>query len=145
MKRWLGRYSDLIYAVMRLVVGLLFACHGAQKLFGLLGGESQLSNPMMLAAGVIEFAGGLLVALGLLVMEAAVRRLVLPDAWLAALRRRTSPQDGTEPEPEYETLRETIAAVRTRHLAALREGGHYDTDDAAVRARLYRARARGKD
>jgi len=65
MKRWLGRYSDLIYAVMRLVVGLLFACHGAQKLFGLLGGESQLSNPMMLAAGVIEFAGGLLVALGL--------------------------------------------------------------------------------
>ena len=65
MTRWLGRYSDLTYAVMRVVVGLLFACHGAQKLFGVLGGESQLSNPMMLAAGVIEFAGGLLVAVGL--------------------------------------------------------------------------------
>ena len=65
MTRWLDRYSDLTYAVMRLVVGLLFACHGAQKLFGVLGGASQLSNPMMLAAGVIEFAGGLLVGVGL--------------------------------------------------------------------------------
>ncbi len=65
MRRLLGKYSEWIYAIMRVVVGLLFACHGAQKLFGLLGGEQQLSNPMMLAGGVIEFGGGLLVALGL--------------------------------------------------------------------------------
>lgn len=65
MKRWLGKYSERIYAIMRVVVGLLFACHGAQKLFGMLGGEQQLSNPMMLAGGIIEFGGGLLVALGL--------------------------------------------------------------------------------
>jgi putative oxidoreductase len=71
MNRWLGKYSGLLYAVMRLVVGLLFACHGAQKLFGVLGGQSQLSNPMMLAAGIIEFAGGLLVALGLWASYAA--------------------------------------------------------------------------
>ena len=65
MRRLLGKYSEWIYAIMRVVVGLLFACHGAQKLFGLLGGEQQLSNPMMLAGGAIEFGGGLLVALGL--------------------------------------------------------------------------------
>jgi putative oxidoreductase len=65
MDRWLGKYGELIYAVMRLVVGLLFACHGAQKLFGVLGGTSRLGSPMMLTAGLIEFAGGLLVALGL--------------------------------------------------------------------------------
>ncbi len=65
MRRLLGKYSEWIYAIMRVVVGLLFACHGAQKLFGMLGGEQQLSNPMMLAGGVIEFGGGLLVALGL--------------------------------------------------------------------------------
>jgi putative oxidoreductase len=65
MDRWLGKYAELIYAVVRLVVGLLFACHGAQKLFGVLGGTSQLASPMMLAAGIIELAGGLLVALGL--------------------------------------------------------------------------------
>lgn len=65
MDRLLGKYSGLLYAVMRVVVGLLFACHGAQKLFGVLGGESQLSNPLMLAAGIIEFGAGGLVALGL--------------------------------------------------------------------------------
>jgi putative oxidoreductase len=71
MNRWLGKYSDVLYAVMRVVVGLLFACHGAQKLFGVLGGQSQLSNPMLVAAGIIEFVGGGLVALGLWVGYAA--------------------------------------------------------------------------
>ncbi|MFA5028044.1 MAG: DoxX family protein [Candidatus Methylomirabilota bacterium] len=71
MDRWLGKYAELLYAVMRLVIGLLFACHGAQKLFGVLGGESQLTNPMMLTAGIIELVGGLLVALGLWAGSAA--------------------------------------------------------------------------
>jgi len=65
MERWLGKYSDILYALMRVVVGLLFACHGAQKLFGVLGGQSQLSSPMVVAAAIIEFVGGGLVALGL--------------------------------------------------------------------------------
>jgi len=65
MKRWLGRQSEWIYALMRLVVGLLFACHGAQKLFGVLGGEQRISQPLPLAAGIVEFVGGLMVALGL--------------------------------------------------------------------------------
>ena len=65
MERWLGRYSEVLYTLMRVVVGLLFACHGAQKLFGVLGGQSQLSNPMLVAAAIIEFVGGGLVAIGL--------------------------------------------------------------------------------
>jgi putative oxidoreductase len=65
MDRWIGRYSEVLYAVMRVVVGLLFACHGAQKLFGVLGGQSQLTKPMLVLAATIEFVGGGLVALGL--------------------------------------------------------------------------------
>jgi len=65
MERWLGKYSGTLFAVMRIVVGVLFACHGAQKLFGVLGGQSQLASPMMLTAGIVEFVGGGLVALGL--------------------------------------------------------------------------------
>jgi putative oxidoreductase len=61
----MSRASEFLYAVMRLVVGLLFACHGAQKLFGVLGGVSQLSDTLLLAAGVIELVGGGLVAIGL--------------------------------------------------------------------------------
>ena len=71
MDRWLARYSERIYAVMRVVIGILFACHGAQKLFGVLGGQSQLANPILLAAGIIEFVGGGLVALGLWASYAA--------------------------------------------------------------------------
>ena len=71
MERWLGKYSESIYALMRMVVGLLFACHGAQKLFGVLGGQIQRSDPLMATAGVIEFVGGGLVAPGLFAGPAA--------------------------------------------------------------------------
>jgi putative oxidoreductase len=63
----------------RLVLGLLMAAHGAQKLFGWFGGhglagtggffESLGFRPgrtFALAAGLAEFGGGLLLALGLL-------------------------------------------------------------------------------
>ena len=63
----------------RLVLGLLMAAHGAQKLFGWFGGhglagtggffESLGFRPgrvFALAAGLAEFGGGLLVALGFL-------------------------------------------------------------------------------
>jgi putative oxidoreductase len=68
---WLSRHTERIFAVFRFVVGILYACHGAQKLFGALGGQAMTSNPMMLAAGIIEFAGGLLIAAGFLTVWAA--------------------------------------------------------------------------
>jgi putative oxidoreductase len=71
MDRWLGPQSERIFALLRLVAGLLFACHGAQKLFGAFGATPMTGNPMMLAAGLIEFGGGLLIAIGLLASWAA--------------------------------------------------------------------------
>jgi len=71
MERWLGKWSELLYALLRLIAGALFACHGAQKLFGALGGTAMTSNPMMLVAGIIEFGGGLLIAIGLFTSWAA--------------------------------------------------------------------------
>ena len=65
MDRWIGKYSETLYGIMRIIVGALFACHGAQKLFGVFGGQDIPSSPLMLAAGVIEFACGILVAIGL--------------------------------------------------------------------------------
>ncbi|HSB11189.1 MAG TPA: DoxX family protein [Blastocatellia bacterium] len=64
MEKWLGKYSNLFYALLRIVAGVLFACHGAQKLFGWLGGTKQ-TGTLMQAAGVIEFVGGILIAAGL--------------------------------------------------------------------------------
>lgn len=70
MERWLGRHSEILYAVMRVVVGLLFAVHGTQKLFGYPGGQ-RMSVPLMQLAGAIELVGGLLVAVGFLASIAA--------------------------------------------------------------------------
>ncbi|MPY88233.1 MAG: DoxX family membrane protein [Luteitalea sp.] len=70
MERILGKYSEGIYPVLRIVVGFLFLCHGAQKLFGFLG-ATPAGNAMMVTAGVIEFFGGLLVAVGFLTSWAA--------------------------------------------------------------------------
>jgi putative oxidoreductase len=76
MERILGPYSPYLYAVMRIVVGFLFACYGAQKLFGVFGGlgQSGESAPLfslMGLAGLIEFFGGLCVMLGLVTGTAA--------------------------------------------------------------------------
>jgi len=68
---FLKRFSEHIYSLMRLIAGFLFACHGAQKLFGVLGSERMIHVPLMLTAGIIEFFGGLLIALGMLTAIAA--------------------------------------------------------------------------
>lgn len=61
----LKRYSPIAYSLMRAVLGFLFACHGAQKLFGVLGHSAETGDPMGLAAGLIEFFGGGAIAVGL--------------------------------------------------------------------------------
>ena len=71
MERWLGRHGERLFALFRFVAGVLFAFHGAQKLFGAFGGQVMTSNPLMLAAGIIELAGGLMIAIGLLTSWAA--------------------------------------------------------------------------
>ncbi|HEX7184262.1 MAG TPA: DoxX family protein [Thermoanaerobaculia bacterium] len=61
---FLGRFTEPIYALFRIIFGLLFASHGAQKLFGMFGGQ-KAGAPLYVAAGWIEFLGGLLIAVGL--------------------------------------------------------------------------------
>ena len=61
---WLERFAQPIYAVLRVVTGLLFFCHGAQKTFLLFGGTPP-PNALITAAGWIELVTGLLIAIGL--------------------------------------------------------------------------------
>ena len=71
--------------VLRLVLGVIFIGHGAQKLFGSFGGPrisgfakmlEQLgvkpARPMAILAGLAEFVGGILVMLGFLTPLAAL-------------------------------------------------------------------------
>jgi putative oxidoreductase len=72
MRWFLNRQSEPVFALLRIVVGVLFACHGAQKLFGAFGGPVMTGVPLMLAAGIIELVCGALVAVGLLTELAAL-------------------------------------------------------------------------
>ena len=65
MDKLLSPYRPHIHALLRIVAGLLFAQHGAQKLFGALGGRAVELMSQMGLAGVLEFVGGLMIALGL--------------------------------------------------------------------------------
>ena len=72
MERILGRFAPQIYALLRIVAGFLFLCHGAQKIFGVLGGTQMPFASMIGLAGFIELVGGLLIAIGFLTGYAAI-------------------------------------------------------------------------
>ena len=69
---WLNHYTDTVYCIIRVVVGLIFACHGGQKILGFPPSERGLAtNPLGVTAGWIELSCGFLVALGLIAQLAA--------------------------------------------------------------------------
>ena len=74
MEKGLASFAPYAYAIMRIIVGLLFACHGAQKVFGWFGGVG--GQPVPLAslfgvAGMIELVLGFFIAIGFLTGYAA--------------------------------------------------------------------------
>jgi len=55
----------MIYAVMRVLVGLLFMQHGLQKILGMFGGPPPgMPAPLLYLTGAIELVGGPLIAIG---------------------------------------------------------------------------------
>src|SRR3954447_23138813 len=76
MERILGRYAEPIYALLRIVVGFFFTCHGAQKVFGAFGGPGGNGQGVPLGSligvgGLIELVAGLLILIGLFTSVAA--------------------------------------------------------------------------
>ena len=71
MESVLGRFAPHLYALLRVVAGVLFACHGAQKLLGVFGGKQVPLMTQAGLAGVIELGGGIMIAIGLFASLAA--------------------------------------------------------------------------
>ncbi len=72
----LDRLQPFSLALLRIAAGLLYMQHGAQKLFGVLGGVPPEGTAVPLfslmgLAGVLEFFGGFLIAIGLLTRPVA--------------------------------------------------------------------------
>ena len=69
---WLSKYEPLLLSVLRIVAGLLFLEHGMQKIFqfppmsaAMAASIPASAMPIIMAAGVIELVGGVLLVLGI--------------------------------------------------------------------------------
>ena len=77
MNDLLSRFKVHSLTFLRILVGFMFLLHGAQKLFGLLGGfggQEGATAPLfslMGFAGILEFFGGLAILLGLFTQPVA--------------------------------------------------------------------------
>ncbi len=68
LKSFVAKWSPVVQSIMRIVIGLLFLEHGAQKLFGLpvaMEGFTLSLFSLVGLSAILEFFGGLLVFLGL--------------------------------------------------------------------------------
>lgn len=61
---WLKSYTEESYALLRIVTGLLFCFHGVQKIFHVLTPYATEFGSQMWFGGLIEWLGGLAIALG---------------------------------------------------------------------------------
>ena len=68
----LNRYAPAVLSLFRVIVGLLFLCHGTSTLFGWpIGSAVPVGESLEWYAGCIEFVTGSLVTFGLLTRPAA--------------------------------------------------------------------------
>jgi putative oxidoreductase len=66
MNEFWTTWQPKILSVLRFFAGFLMLWHGSQKLFNFPASEyGAAKDPFMIFAGVLEFGGGLLIALGL--------------------------------------------------------------------------------
>lgn len=122
MDRFLGRYSEAIYAALRVIAGLMFAVHGAQKILGAFGGPKAPLASLMGLAGVIELVGGLLIAIGLFTSWAA---FIASGEMAAAYFMAHAPQGPLPPLNKGEAA--VLYCFLFLYMAA-RGGGRYSLD-----------------
>lgn len=114
---------DLALLVLRLVVGLFFVGHGAQKLFGAFGGHGVQGTSQFfesigmrpgkrnaLAAGWAEFLGGALLAFGLLSPLAALLIIAVMTTAILTVHLKNGPWV-TDSGFEYNLVLMAIAFV----------------------------------
>ncbi len=62
--KWLEKYDDHAYALLRIVAGGMFSFHGAQKILGIFSDFQPEPWTQLWFGGFIELFGGLLIMLG---------------------------------------------------------------------------------
>ncbi|MGD0886051.1 MAG: DoxX family protein [Thermodesulfovibrionales bacterium] len=69
--KWLEKYADHAYTLLRIMAGFMFSFHGAQKILGVLSEFQPSAGSQLWFGGIIELLGGLAVMLGFKTRAAA--------------------------------------------------------------------------
>jgi putative oxidoreductase len=69
--KWLAKFADYAYALLRIMAGFMFSFHGVQKVLGVLAEFQPPLFSQLWFAGVIELCGGVAVMLGVRTRAAA--------------------------------------------------------------------------
>jgi len=102
MLKKLQKFHAEGYAVFRIVVGLMFVQHGAQKLLGWFGAKGTVPLVSLMGlAGTIELVGGLAIAVGffsrlasvggMAVMIGALATVHFPQGWVPIMNKGELP------------------------------------------------------
>jgi putative oxidoreductase len=134
---FLERHAERIYAVFRIVFGLLFASHGAQKVLGMFGGP-KAGAPLMVAAGWIELVTGVLIAIGLF---AGIAAFIASGEMAVAYFMAHAP-NGFWPLVNHGEAA-VLYCFAFLYIAA-RGSGLWSADDARLTGRAANARTRGR-
>jgi len=62
--KWLEKYANDAYALLRIIAGFMFAFHGAQKILGVLSEFQPPVGSQLWFGGIIELLGGVAILLG---------------------------------------------------------------------------------
>ena len=128
-----NRFAEPSFALLRVAAGVLFMCHGAQKLFGALGGRQVEDIASMHGvAGVVELVGGALIVLGLFASWAA---LLASGQMFIAYFIAHAPEGGTPIENGGELA---LLYAFVFLFVAAHGAGAYSIDALMHRPRLHR-------
>jgi putative oxidoreductase len=62
--KWLEKYSDIAYALLRIMAGFMFSFHGVQKILGVLTEFHPPVGSQLWFGGLIELVAGLAILVG---------------------------------------------------------------------------------
>jgi putative oxidoreductase len=147
LRRWVSTTPTWVTLPLRLSVGLLFALHGAEKVFGIRGGpglSAWIANeraatglrPAWLwlgAAALFELIGGILILTGFLTRLGAL--LVIPVMLVAIYGILTAAEGGPIPLPRIGYPLAMLGAAIALLVAG---GGRASVDESIAKSRRWR-------
>jgi len=146
LRNFLRTNNDVALTVLRVVLGLVFFAHGAQKVLGWFGGYgfsatlqamsgAGLPKPLVVLIMAIEFGGALLLILGVFTRLGAIGIIVLMSGAILMVHRHFGFFMNWFGNQKGEGFEYHLLAIAIAVALLLRGGGAYSVDHALTEPR----------